>query len=304
MRLLFVCFFSLLIFFVEAQSLETEKIELDTKPFSIDKKKRNILFGTQFGTYTIVLIGLDKLWYSDYPRSRFHFINDNLEWNQMDKLGHATASYYIGVAGIEAYKWTGMDSKKAIWYGGLSGSLFLTTIEILDGFSAEWGASVGDLFANTFGSALAITQGLAWDEQKIQLKYSYSPSRWAKLNPGLLGSSHLERALKDYNGQNYWLSFNIKSLFYITDDKFPEWLAFSIGHGSNKMLNAYPDNESINSNNSHVRQFLFSFDVDLNRIKTKSKFLNSILHTFGFLKFPMPTLEFRQGKVYSHLIYY
>ena len=37
-------------------------------------------------------------------------------------------------------KWSGVP-EKAIWYGGAYGAVFLTTIEILDGYSAEWGAS-------------------------------------------------------------------------------------------------------------------------------------------------------------------
>ena len=52
------------------------------------------------------------------------------------------------------------------------------------------------------------------------------------------------------------------------------------------------------------RQFLLSLDVDLNKIKTNSKLINSILHTFGFLKFPMPTIELRNGKLFMHPMYY
>ena len=76
----------------------------------------------------------------------------------MDKLGHLTTSYYLGVAGIRSYRWSGMKEKNAIWYGGFTGSFFLSMIEYLDGKSAQWGASSGDLIANTSGSLLAIFQ--------------------------------------------------------------------------------------------------------------------------------------------------
>ena len=39
-----------------------------------------------------------------YPKSKFHFINDNREWLQMDKFGHAMTSYYTGYLGVKAYK--------------------------------------------------------------------------------------------------------------------------------------------------------------------------------------------------------
>jgi hypothetical protein len=275
-------------------------------PQSVDKRKRNILLISEATAYSISLVGLNQLWYADYPKSKFHFINDNGEWLQMDKLGHLTVSYYSGVAGIKAYQWTGMSRKNAIWYGGLTGTFFLTIVEVLDGQSAEWGASSGDLIANSLGSFLAIGQELIWNEQRIQLKYSYKPSIWANQNPEQLGGNHLERALKDYNGQTYWLSFNLKSLFNIQNEDFPNWLSLSLGHSANKMITPYQEAKKENGKwcPKRKRQYLLSFDIDLNKIKTKNKIFNSLLHTFGFLKFPAPTLELRSGGLYFHSIYF
>ena len=57
----------------------------------------------------------------------------------------------------------------------MSGSIFLTIVEILDGTSKKWGASPGDLIANTAGSMLAILQELKTDEQSIQFKFKLLP---------------------------------------------------------------------------------------------------------------------------------
>ena len=272
----------------------------NAQDFTLNKKRRNILLISEASAYTVALVGLNQLWYAGYPRSSFHFINDNGEWLQMDKMGHMTASYYTGVAGIKAYQWAGFSRKNAIWYGGMTGSFFLTIIEVLDGTSKEWGASSGDLIANTTGSLLSIGQALRWDEQRIQLKYSYSPSQWADENPEQLGGNYLERALKDYNGQTYWLSFNMKSLLNIEQEEFPNWLNLAVGYSGNNMTNPYHEE----GDDERKRQYLLSLDVDLTRIKTKSKTWNSILHTFGFLKFPMPALELSNGNLFGHLIYY
>ena len=271
-----------------------------------DKKKRDILIISESSLYAVSLIGLNQLWYSDYKRSSFHFINDNKEWLQMDKFGHIAASYYSGVVGIKAYKWTGMKKNHAIWYGGLTGTFFLTIIEVLDGFSEAWGASYADLLANTSGSLMAIGQELQWGEQRIQLKYSYRPSRWANLNPEQLGESQIERALKDYNGQTYWLSFNLKSLLQIQSNLIPEYLSLSFGHSANKMTAPYQQINGVGQKwyPQRKRQYLLALDIDLNKIKTKSKLINNVLHTFGFLKFPMPTLEISNKKVYWHPLYY
>ena len=267
---------------------------------TFDNKKRNILLTSEATTYTLALVGLNQLWYADYPKSSFHFINDNGEWLQMDKMGHITTSYYSGVAGIEAYKWAGFSSKKAIWYGGLTGTFFLTIIEVLDGHSEEWGASSGDLIANTTGSLVAIAQALKWNEQRIQLKYSYSPTKFAAKNPDQLGESHLERAIKDYNGQTYWMSFNLKSLMQIENENFPNWLSLALGYGANGMYTPFDQNNDLD----REREFLLSFDIDLNKIKTKNKMLNSILHVFGFLKFPAPAIRYTNGNTLFHPIYY
>ena len=269
--------------------------------YSLNKKRRNILLISEASIYAISLVGLNQLWYANYPRSRFHFIDDNQEWLQMDKMGHVAVSYYTGVAGIKAYEWAGFSRKKAIWYGGMTGSIFLTVIEVLDGTSEQWGASSGDFVANTTGSILAIFQALKWKEQRIQLKYSYSPTKWAKMNPEQLGGSHLERALKDYNGQTYWLTFNLKSLLNIENKNFPGWLSLALGYGADFMIQPYPKE---GAPVYRKRQYFLSVDVDLNKIKTKSKLVNSVLHTFGFLKFPAPALHYRNGNIYFHSIYY
>jgi len=222
-------------------SSKKDSEKMDT-PSELDKQKRNILLISEASAYTIALVGLNQLWYADYPKSDFHFINDNREWLQMDKLGHMSSSYYTGVAGIKAYEWAGFSRKKAIWYGGMTGSFFLTIIEILDGYSEEWGASSGDLIANTTGSLLAIGQALKWNEQRIQLKYSYSPTKFAAKNPEQLGGNHLERALKDYNGQTYWMSFNLKSLMQIENKNFPNWLSVALGYSATGMETPFTQN--------------------------------------------------------------
>ena len=304
MKRLFLILFTFIFLTSNAQDLHIPKVSDDgweiQQTYTLDKKKRNILLISEATAYTVALVGLNQLWYADYPKSGFHFINDNSEWLQMDKMGHLTSSYYTGVAGIKAYEWIGMSRKNAIWYGGMTGSFFLTIIEILDGYSAEWGASSGDLIANTSGSLLAIGQALKWNEQRIQLKYSYSPSKWAELNSEQLGENHLQRVLKDYNGQTYWLSFNMKSLLNIEQVEFPNWLNLAIGYSGDNMTNPYHEA----GDDERKRQYLLSLDVDLTRIKTKSKTWNSILHTFGFLKFPMPALELSNGNLSGHLIYY
>ena len=96
------------------------------------------------------------------------------------------------------------------------------------------------------------------------------------------------------------LSFNLKYLFDIQTTNFPQWLNVAVGHGANGMLSAYQKK----NDSPRRRQFLLSLDVDLTRVKTKNKLLNTVLHSLGFIKFPMPTLELSNGKLHAHPIYF
>lgn len=239
--------------------------------------------------------GLSVLWYADYPQSSFHFINDNKEWLQMDKIGHATAAYYISKTSYDLLQWPGVEKKKAVWYGGATGFTYLAVVELLDGFSAEWGASLGDLTANALGSAAFVGQQLAWDEQKVLLKWSYHASRYAQYRPNILGRNFPERILKDYNGQTYWLSVNVHS-FLPDESKFPKWLNVALGYSADGMLGANSNPAEINGitlpSFERTRRYFLSLDLDLTRIKTRSKALNMIFNLIGVLKIPFPAIEY------------
>ncbi len=273
-------------------------------PFN--KKRLATVIATEAALYTGTLIALNDLWYKDYARSSFHFFNDDNEWLHMDKFGHATTAYNVGRIGIDLMKWSGVERKKAIWYGGMLGSVFLNTVEILDGFSSGWGFSIGDLSANTAGSLLVIAQELAWNEQRIVLKYSFQQSIYAQYNPNLLGNNLQENLLKDYNGQTYWLSLNMSS-FMKKETKFPRWLNLAFGYGANGMIGGSSNPVVFDNSGNQIyfdryRQFYLSLDVDLTRIKTKSKFLKTVFNTIGFIKFPAPAIEFNKNGMKGLLV--
>jgi hypothetical protein len=242
---------------------------------------------------------LYQLWYKGYPSSSFHFFNDNHEWLQMDKFGHMYSSYYLGVAGIEAAKWSGVPVKHQ-WKWALFGSFFQDPIEIWDGFSSAWGASAGDLLANTLGTALVAGQHALWQEQKVKMKFSYSPSVYPKTRPNVLGSNFQESLLKDYNAQTYWLS-------YFPKIKKQKFVGFSLGYGADGMLggddNIWTDQQGMIQNYSHVnryRQYYLALDFNFKAIKTKRESLKLLFYILDGIKFPSPALEFSQNKFKAH----
>lgn len=269
------------------------KIDNFLKPsdsLNVSKKKAVIISETVLASAT--LIGLNQLWYSDYPQSNFHFKNDNSEWLQMDKAGHLFSSYHLGRFGAEMLEWSGADKKDQLIYGAGMGFAFLTAVEVLDGLSSEWGASVGDVTVNAAGTALYVSQELIWDEQRIIPKFSFHSTQYADFRPEVLGSSFAEQIFKDYNGQTYWLSVNLYS--FSKGSKIPKWLNLAIGYGADGMLSGNEANTPLFLVQKTVRsrQFYLSFDVDLTKIKTKSHFLKTIFSIFNTVKIPAPTIEY------------
>ena len=274
---------------------------------AIDRGKLNFLIVGGAVAYTGTMAGLYQLWYKDYETTTFHFRSDNDQWMGLDKLGHSTTAYWIGRVGYHSLKWAGVKEKHAIWYGGSVGLVFLTTIEIFDGFSAGWGASVGDLAANFAGAGLFIGQQLGWKEQRILLKFSYHHTEYAQYRPDVLGSTHMERLLKDYNGQTYWLSGNIYSFLH-KESRFPKWLNVAFGYGAKGMLGGsenLPDYEGEKLPSfKRIPQFYFSLDIDLTRIPTRSKVLKGIFTVLGFIKIPFPTIEYNAEDNFQFYILY
>jgi hypothetical protein len=190
-------------------------------------------------------------------------------------------------------------------YGATLGLTFLTTVEVFDGYSSQWGASLGDVAANVSGTALFVSQELLWKEQRIVPKFSFHTTPYASARPNVLGSSLSEQILKDYNGQTYWLSVNIHSFF--KQSKLPKWLNIAVGYGAEGMITGNEGlvNTVFLPESDRYRQFYLSFDVDLTKIKTKSNFIKTLFLVFNTVKIPAPAIEIKgSGGMQWHYLYF
>lgn len=297
-------FFLVLLVFWSTSDLLFAQSRVDaflTPSDTLNYNRRNAVLIAEGSVAAATLVGLHELWYANYPQSEFHFNNDNSEWLQMDKMGHVFSTYYLTNYSSNAMRWAGMSSKNQLIYGASVGLAFMTTVEIFDGHSSNWGASTGDFMANLFGSGLFVGQELLWREQRIVPKFSYHSTAFASQNPELLGSSWNEKLLKDYNGQTYWLSFNLYSFFKW--EKIPKWFNLAFGYGAHGLLSANP--QTTFESESRHRQFYVSLDVDLTKIKTKSPLLKTFFSVFNAIKIPAPTLEFSCSRqVQWHFVYF
>ena len=270
---------------------------------AFNRNKTIISTGAILGVTTSGFVGLSQIWYKDYPKSKFHLFNDAQNWMQMDKAGHLYTANKLSHQFSDIYKWNGFSNKSAAMIGASLGLSFQTTLEIMDGYSSEWGFSWSDMMANTIGSLSFLTQQLIWGNEKIVLKFSVHKSPYAAIRPSVLGKSTSERFLKDYNGQTYWLSYSPHDFI----QKVPKWLCLSFGYSVDQKLvgdlNIYTD---ISSQKTYIanRQYLFSLDIDFSKLPIKKPWIKKVVKQFNYIKLPFPTLLFQDGTTYVKGFYF
>jgi hypothetical protein len=215
----------------------------------------------------------------------------------MDKVGHATTAYAISRGEYELFRWSGVNERASVLTGGLIALLYQTTIEVFDGRSEGWGFSKGDMAANLTGVALFMGQQYGFGEQKASLRYGWRQSIYPAYRPNLLGKTTGNQMLKDYNGQQYWLSFNVASVLPV-GPSFPRWLNLDLGYSASGMTGGHANPPYFDAEGKEVkfrryRQFYLSPDITLARLPGVRGWGGQPLVSAGqFFKIPAPSLEY------------
>jgi hypothetical protein len=291
----FIIFFLFCLSFLDAQNSDT-----------INKHKLRTVIAVETGFYLAGNAYLQYVWYKDHARVKFHFYNDGQGYLQMDKCGHAYGAYQYSRKGYEALRWAGVSKRKSLIYGGPLGLILQAPIEIFDGLYEGYGFSNGDMLANTLGSILFTAQQALWDKQPVKMKFSYSSSGYSKYHPYFLGSTKTESFFMDYNGHTYWLSANIRDILPKT--KVPVWLNLAFGYSANGMIGEFRNEKFYKKTPipelERYRQYLFSLDIDLSKIKTRNKFLTALFRQLNMIKIPFPALEYNRVQQFRFRPFY
>ena len=267
-------------------------------------KRNNLplkIISSEIAFYGISMAAVGSAWYTKFEFKHWHWFDDTNEWFQIDKAGHAFATYQFAAQSFKIHKRFGFSNQQSLLWSTTSALIAVSSIEIFDGYAADWGASVSDLVANSLGAGLFLAQEAIWNNQYVKIKFSYHPTSLYKKRPELLGSNHFERLLKDYNAQQYWLSLNLDQI--ISTSFIPKWLNISVGYGAYNMISANTSDAAIYSENAPYRRFFFSPDIDMQKIKVRSKFLKVLMHAFNIIKVPLPTLELNKKGIKFHPLY-
>ena len=284
--------------------LPADSIQLES---NINRKTLAAAIVVPVAVYAGGISYFSSVWFKDHERVPFHFVNDNKGYLQMDKMGHAYASY---LESYICYSWlrkAGVSKKQALLYGGTAGFITQLPIEILDGLYEGWGFSLGDIIANTLGSALLISQEALFDEQIVRPKMSFSKSEYFDQANGYLGNTVMESFFNDYNSQTHWFSANANRFFL--KNVLPSWVNISVGYSANGMFGEFSNLEYYDGvrlpDVDRTRQFLFSLDVDWEKIPPHSKFLKTVFKGLNFVKLPFPAIEINsKGSLKGYWLYF
>jgi len=253
--------------------------------------------------YSLSMTGLYFLWYKTEDITSFHFFDDSQQWLQTDKCGHFFASFYVASIQSDLLRFSGQQNSADLI--GASVALFaVSSIELFDGVSEKWGASISDVAANALGAGFYLGQIKLFDKIVFKPKYSYHTSDIRGLRPKLFGYN-AERLIKDYNGVTFWLSANISD--FIENENLPKFVCLSFGYGADGMLGGTNNPLKINDKAvpyfQRYRQFYLSLDFDFAKYNFRCKALNTVTKYFN-LKIPFPTIEFSKNKFHFHSLYF
>ncbi|HCW07098.1 MAG TPA: hypothetical protein DGG95_07020 [Cytophagales bacterium] len=274
--------------------------------FFSNRQRLSIILGVG---YLLFLGWLSSAWYSSF--TSFHFFDDLFEWEYLDKLGHLYTAFY---GGLFSYQLFG-DAKnlnpiaRKKWFCFLGFGLLLPA-EILDGFSLNYGFSPADLLANGIGSIFCYGYVSYKTVSCYAPKFSFHATAFSVMRPEMLGSTFLQQSLKDYNGQTYWLSVDINSMF--NKKILPHWLLITVGYGAEGLLGGHDNvwqnaqGETIDySNIARTKRFFISVDLNIGSLRTRNKIYSYLLAPFVLLKFPAPAIEFNAERgIIFHPVYF
>ncbi|MCS7152586.1 MAG: YfiM family protein [Bacteroidia bacterium] len=243
-----------------------------------DTPKREKLFWIGTGlSYSLIYGAPFAAWYDWREAKGWRFFDDGKEWKQMDKLGHVWSTYHLSWLYKEWAEACGYSRESARRLGVLLAWGFQMSLEVTDGFFPKWGASAWDMAANTLGAGLFwIRDYLApW---KVDIRFSFFPSPYAKQRPDLLGRG-IAQILKDYNGQTYWL--------VLLHQKSP--IGIAIGHGARGLLGGYGrEPESVISARER-RRWVLSIEPHWEVLLRRPQWATRI---FVAIKTPLPALVY------------
>lgn len=144
-----------------------------------------------------------------------------------DKLGHAYAFYVsTRLLGSALEQWAGQPREASIVTAGLTSAAVSLAVEVLDGYTLEYGFSAADLAMNLLGvgAGMLLESSPRWD-QLIDLRWKY----WRSADAKWLGERD---PIGDYSGHTYLLVLKASGVPQFRSKPWLRFLELHVGYGS------------------------------------------------------------------------
>lgn len=254
-------------------------------------KKRVFIAGSSLavalgGSYWYI----QNSWWSE-KQIPFHF-DDGADLTyalNVDKLGHFMGGLQAADIFSSSMKWTGMNEKKALWYGAAFGSGLQLAIEMKDAYAPYWGFSKWDLALGSAGALWPIAQYHNNDLRAINFKFSYyrhSDIYW-ELDRQRGKETNKYAWQDDYPNQTYWLTFDLNHFTEICC--WPDWLNLAVGFGLDDTQYLNNQNTKIGGNN----EWYISLDYNIPKMfkNWDSPTAKKVKHWMNYIHFPAPAIR-------------
>ncbi|MGC8748262.1 MAG: DUF2279 domain-containing protein [Candidatus Kapaibacteriota bacterium] len=254
-----------------------------------------IFFGSYAGIFVLQHIGqMQTIWKN---RGEFHIAEDGKYAMYIDKAGHFYGTFLSSYVLSQSLLESGFSYNWAVGIGGLLGLGYTTYVEILDGFSKDWGFSPSDFYADVGGAVFFYLYSYIPFFQNFTPKFMYFPPRWFNAYSRKPSTMFID----DYSAHTFWLSINIHNLLPKEwKNYFPRWLDLSVGVAVRNLCDPLNPANNCNPNVSEPvfpyvwgnRKLIFALDYDLVKLLPDgSSFWNWLKQSLNYFKLPSPAIE-------------
>ena len=174
-----------------------------------------------------------------------------------DKFGHMYTAYISTRLLSYGLRQAGNSPDQALYYAAWTTGLTTLGIELLDGFTDEFGFSYEDMVFNLAGIASAnFFENNPWWDQRFDFRFHYRQSADSRrLNKG--------DVMSDYSGQSYLLIAKLNGFSYFKKSTLLRYLELGVGYGAR----GYSPQDELSQ---REQKLLFSVSLNLSELLNQS----------------------------------
>ncbi len=189
---------------------------------------------------------------SDFRVSNEEWFGEKTPNGGADKFGHAYSAYLSTRLMTRGFQWAGYDHSQAAMIAGVTASAVMLGVEVMDGFTVEYGFSKEDLIMNLSGvGAAALFESYPQWDDVLDLRFYYWRSddavKFDETDP-----------ISDYSGQRYLIVGKASGIPQLRESWW-RYFELAIGYGTK----GYQPNPGQFEDTQPKKRFLY-YGISLN----------------------------------------